>query len=176
MRTYATQTSRGFSLLELLIVIAIVGILSGSVMLGFTGADAEQYLKGEADRFAIRVELARQHALQRNREWGIFIEAEAYQFAEFDPERGRPVTDVIADEPLRAGQHFLQQHDRDAERKPGDRHGHAPGHAGPSEQDAERGAEKRNDDLQCRELFDERFREAHDCVSFSRISSSSMDW
>ena len=88
MRTFASKTCRGFSLLELLVVISIVGILSGTVLLGFTGADVEQYLRGEADRFAIRVELARQHALQRNREWGIYIDEESYQFAEFDPEQG----------------------------------------------------------------------------------------
>ena len=88
MRTFASRTCNGFSLLELLVVIAIVGILTGTVILGFTGADLEQYLKGEADRFAIRVELARQHALQRNREWGIYVEEGGYRFAEFDPERG----------------------------------------------------------------------------------------
>ncbi len=88
MRTFASRTCKGFSLLELLVVIAIVGILTGTVILGFTGADLEQYLKGEADRFAIRVELARQYALQRNREWGIFVEEGGYRFAEFDPEQG----------------------------------------------------------------------------------------
>ena len=88
---------RGFTLLEILLVIAIVGILSGTVILGFTGADAEQELKGAAQRLAVRVELARQQALGRNREWGIYVEADAYRFAEFDPEtrkwnerQGRP--------------------------------------------------------------------------------------
>ncbi|MCZ6853067.1 MAG: type II secretion system minor pseudopilin GspH [Gammaproteobacteria bacterium] len=101
MRTFASRTCKGFSLLELLVVVAIVGILSGTVILGFTGADLEQYLKGEANRFAIRVELARQHSLQRNREWGIFIEEGGYRFTEFDPEQGiwvekteRPFTEV----------------------------------------------------------------------------------
>lgn len=76
---------RGFTLLEILIVITIVGILTGTVILGFTGADAEQDLKGAAQRMALRVELARQRALQRNREWGIYIRADAYVFAEYDP-------------------------------------------------------------------------------------------
>ncbi|MCZ6711740.1 MAG: type II secretion system minor pseudopilin GspH [Gammaproteobacteria bacterium] len=76
---------RGFTLLEILIVITIVGVLTGTVILGFTGADAEQDLKGAAQRMALRVELARQRALQRNREWGIYIRADAYVFAEYDP-------------------------------------------------------------------------------------------
>ncbi|MEE8079151.1 MAG: type II secretion system minor pseudopilin GspH, partial [Pseudomonadales bacterium] len=76
---------RGFTLLEILIVITIVGILTGTVILGFTGADAEQDLKGSAQRMAVRVELARQRALQRNREWGIYVRPDSYVFAEYDP-------------------------------------------------------------------------------------------
>lgn len=98
MRTSATRISRlpemcsargraaGFTLLEVLVVVFIVGILTGTVILGFTGADSEQALKGAAERLAVRVELARQYALQRNREWGIFVRDDTYSFAEFDPQ------------------------------------------------------------------------------------------
>ncbi len=78
--------ARGFTLLEVLVVITIVAVLTGTVLLGFTGADQEQALRGAAHRMAMRVELARQHALSRNREWGIYIERNEYSFAEFDPE------------------------------------------------------------------------------------------
>ncbi len=101
MPTFASRTSdtrlpppsrsrchRGFTLLEVLVVVVIVGILTGTVILGFTGADMEQELKGAAQRLAVRVELARQHALQRNREWGIYVRDESYAFAELDPETG----------------------------------------------------------------------------------------
>ena len=87
-RTYsrARHCSRGFTLLEILVVISIVAILTATVILGFTGADAEQDLKGSAQRMAVRVELARQRSLQRNREWGIFVREDAYTFVEYDPE------------------------------------------------------------------------------------------
>jgi len=78
---------RGFSLLEVLVVLTILAIITGTVMLSFTGADAEQNLKGAAERLAMRIELARQHALTRNREWGIYVEEDTYYFAEFDPEQ-----------------------------------------------------------------------------------------
>ena len=77
---------RGFTLLELLVVLAIVGILTGTVVMGFTGADQEQELKGAAQRLATRVELARQQSLTRNREWGMYVEVDGYHFAEFDPD------------------------------------------------------------------------------------------
>lgn len=94
-RTSSLRTARpargraaGFTLLEVLVVVFIVGILTGTVILGFTGADSEQALKGAAERLAVRVELARQFALQRNREWGIYVHDDAYSFAEFDPQSG----------------------------------------------------------------------------------------
>ena len=77
--------SGGFTLLEVLVVLTIVAVLTGTVMLSFTGGDAEQSLKGAAQRMSVRIEMARHHALQRNREWGIYITEDAYSFAEFDP-------------------------------------------------------------------------------------------
>ena len=82
-----SRACRGFTLLELLVVVALVAILMGTVILGFTGADQEQRLRGTADQLAYRVELARQYALQRNREWGVYVEPDAVRFAEFDPEQ-----------------------------------------------------------------------------------------
>ena len=77
----------GFSLLEILVVLTILAVLTGTVMLSFTGAESEQALKGAAERMAMRIELARQHSLTRNREWGVYVQEDAYHFAEFDPEQ-----------------------------------------------------------------------------------------
>ena len=83
------RAANGFTLLELLVVVVIFLVLTGTVVLGFTGADEEQELRGMAQRIGVRIELARQYALQRNREWGVFIEEDAYRFAELDPEQGQ---------------------------------------------------------------------------------------
>ena len=64
----------------------MVGILTGTVILGFTGADTEQRLRGSADQLAYTIEMARQYALQRNREWGLYVEPDALEFVEFDPD------------------------------------------------------------------------------------------
>ncbi|MEQ9003784.1 MAG: type II secretion system minor pseudopilin GspH [Pseudomonadales bacterium] len=90
MPTSATKICsrhRGFTLLELLVVITLVAILTGTVIFGFTGADAEQRLKGRAEQIANTIELARQYALQRNREWGLYVEPDGARFTEFDPEQ-----------------------------------------------------------------------------------------
>lgn len=98
MPTYATKICKpsrvsrsvvraaGFTLLEILVVLTIVAILTGTVVLGFTGADRAQDLKGAAQRLATRFEMGRQQALTRNREWGVYIDRDSFRFAEFDPE------------------------------------------------------------------------------------------
>jgi len=90
--TIATRRGGGFTLLEVLVVISLAAILTGTVILGFTGADSEQRLRGSADQLAYTIEMARQHALQRNREWGLFVDPEELRFAEFDPEQNEWIT------------------------------------------------------------------------------------
>ncbi len=82
-----THRRAGFSLLEILVVLTILAVLTGTVILSFTGAESEQALKGAAERMSMRIELARQHSLTRNREWGIYVEEAGYRFAEFDPDQ-----------------------------------------------------------------------------------------
>ena len=96
----AHRPSAGFTLLELLVVAAIVAILTGALALSFAGVDEEQRLRGMAERIGARVELARQYSLQRNREWGIYVEEDGYRFAELDPQQGRWVEQ--AERPFRA--------------------------------------------------------------------------
>ncbi len=88
MEAPASRT-RGFTLIEMLVVIVMVGVLAGVVVLGFVGADKEQELKTEARRLALLIELARDEALQRNEEWGVYVERDGYGFAVYDDTRGR---------------------------------------------------------------------------------------
>lgn len=78
----------GFTLLELLVVLAIIGVLAGVVTYNFVGADRERDLQTEAVRLAALVELARNEALTRNVPWGLFVEDAEYAFAALDPETG----------------------------------------------------------------------------------------
>jgi type II secretion system protein H len=77
----------GFTLLELLIVVTIVGVLAGTVVFRYMGGDREYKLRTEAERLALVLELARESAVARNEEWGLYIDGREYTFAVFDPER-----------------------------------------------------------------------------------------
>ncbi len=68
---------RGFTLLELLVVLVIAGILLGAVALNANPGD-RQMLQNEAQRIALLLQLARDEAIVRNRP--IAFEADGYRY------------------------------------------------------------------------------------------------
>jgi general secretion pathway protein H len=90
----------GFSLLEIMVVVVIVGIVISvaSLSLGILGSDRE--LKTEADRFMALAEVARDEATMQSREFGIELMTAAYRFVEYDALSGQ-WADVPGDDTLR---------------------------------------------------------------------------
>ena len=78
----------GFTLVELLVVAAIVGILAAVVQFSFSGADARQLLASTAENTAARIELVRSESMQSNREFGFRLTDDGLEFLEFEPESG----------------------------------------------------------------------------------------
>lgn len=79
----------GFTLIEILVVVVLISILVATVTAAFTGADQEQQLRGYAQRLVLRIEMARDRALQSNREWGIYIDEDGLRFAQYDEINGQ---------------------------------------------------------------------------------------
>lgn len=77
--------SRGFTLIEVLVVVVIVGVISSVVLLsaGLIGTDRE--LQKDTRRMSSLIELAADEAVLQGRDLGLEILRNGYRFVEFDP-------------------------------------------------------------------------------------------
>ncbi len=83
------RTARGFTLLEILLVVTIVGILASVVVLGATDVGRQRGIRAEAERLALALELARDEARLRNEVWGLGVSGGSYQFRVYDETENR---------------------------------------------------------------------------------------
>ena len=77
----------GFSLLELMVVVAIIGLMAGTLVLSTNLGGSERQLEREVDRVRGLIGLMREEALMQNRDYGIEITATGYRFFVFDYEQ-----------------------------------------------------------------------------------------
>ncbi|MCD6027809.1 MAG: gspH [Solimicrobium sp.] len=75
----ASKKNRGFTLLELLVVLVVVGIMLGLVSLNSIPSK-QQALQGDAQRIALLLQLAREEAIVRNSQVAFEVDSERYRF------------------------------------------------------------------------------------------------
>ena len=92
--------SSGFTLIEIMIVVVIIGVISAGVLLSvnLTGRDNE--LEKESDRLLTLVNYAREQSEMQTREYGIVVHEDGYQFVAYDTRR-RLWRQIYEDEALR---------------------------------------------------------------------------
>jgi len=74
----------GFTLIEVMLVILVVGVMVSVVQNNFTSNKSEEVLKEESARFAGIFDIASEYSMLNNIEIGVVIESESYQFVGYD--------------------------------------------------------------------------------------------
>ena len=92
---------RGFTLLELLVVLVVVGIMLGMVSMRAI-PDTRQALTNDAQRIALLLQLAREEAIVRNRPVAFELDSEQFRFYV----RGDSSWQLLTDNDLFRERHF----------------------------------------------------------------------
>ena len=91
MKPGVTSAENGFTLIELMVVIVIIGLMSATVVL--TMGDPRGRMGDEADRFSGRVRAARDSAIINARPVALWVSQTGYGFDQRRQGRWEPVTE-----------------------------------------------------------------------------------
>jgi general secretion pathway protein H len=87
----AISPIQGFTLIELMVVIVIIGILLSYASLAIRGRDHEDLIREEAQRFDRLVQLALEEATLRGEEYALEIYNDGYRFYRFEDNQWMPL-------------------------------------------------------------------------------------
>lgn len=81
----ARANSSGFTLVEIMIVVFIIGLISAAAVITFGGQSRDTELDKEAERLDALLDYAREQAELQTRDYGFRTNRVSYQFVVFDP-------------------------------------------------------------------------------------------
>jgi general secretion pathway protein H len=76
--------ARGFTLIEIMMVVVIIGIVTAAVIINFTGKSRDTELEKEATRLDALFGYVREQAELQTRDYGFRVNDQAYSFVVFD--------------------------------------------------------------------------------------------
>ncbi|MEM7283709.1 MAG: type II secretion system minor pseudopilin GspH [Pseudomonadota bacterium] len=80
------DTQRGFTLLELMVVMVLISIIAGWFFLNTNIAGVERHLRLEAERLQALIYMAAEESVLYGREYGLEIAEDGYAFAVLNPD------------------------------------------------------------------------------------------
>jgi len=83
------RQQQGFTLIEVLLVVLLIGIVSGIVLLAASPNDASRVVATESERLAEVLVLASEEAVNNNQQLGLLFDERSYRFVVLDEETRR---------------------------------------------------------------------------------------
>ncbi|MBZ9613026.1 type II secretion system minor pseudopilin GspH [Rheinheimera maricola] len=71
---------RGFTLVEVMLVMLLIGLLATTVVMNFSGESREERLDKEAERVQQLFQFVAETAMLKQQEWGLYVRADRYGF------------------------------------------------------------------------------------------------
>ncbi len=90
------NSSRGFTLIEVMLVILVIGVIMSAIQFTFQSNQSHEQLEQASRRFAGVFELASEYGMLNNVELGLVVTEESYQFVGYDGTRWTELSDVDA--------------------------------------------------------------------------------
>ena len=81
------QPATGFTLVEILVVVAIIGLISAAILLSVSLTGRDRELEKESDRLLALFTYAREQAELQTREYGVLFQDDGYEFLAYDTRR-----------------------------------------------------------------------------------------
>jgi general secretion pathway protein H len=95
------QRSGGFTLIEILMVVVIIGVIAAGMVLSVSLTGRDRDLERESNRLSALFDYTREQAELQSREYGVMFKDDGYEFLTYDVRRAawRSITDDDALEP-----------------------------------------------------------------------------
>jgi general secretion pathway protein H len=83
-RASSIAKNRGFTLIEVMVVVVLIGLMASLVQFNFSGNNPEDKLQHESARFAAIFEVAAEYGMLNNIELGLIVKKDSYQFVGYN--------------------------------------------------------------------------------------------